>query len=233
MKHCTYYSRVAGHDTESCLSLKDKIETLIKEGVIQLKRAPPNVNNNPLSNYENAHVNTITIDEECNLEGTIVSVINKEKVKTSTFIAPETTVQVQAPIEVERLKLPLVLTMVALEILKNGFVPSQGLGVNLDRILDPVKLSRQNRTFGLGYEPTLEEFSSANLKRKGDILLPKTISLLNQSFSKVFVAQVSEKYAEEDLVEGLKNLFIEKVECNAILEDCSKNLTIWDALEML
>ncbi|KAH0672543.1 hypothetical protein KY284_023630 [Solanum tuberosum] len=36
-KHCTYHLGATGHDTESCLTLKDKIEFLIKENVIQLK----------------------------------------------------------------------------------------------------------------------------------------------------------------------------------------------------
>ncbi|KAH0669397.1 hypothetical protein KY289_023890 [Solanum tuberosum] len=36
-KHCTYHLGAAEHDTKSCLDLKDKIEFLIKENVIQLK----------------------------------------------------------------------------------------------------------------------------------------------------------------------------------------------------
>ncbi|XP_047253011.1 uncharacterized protein LOC124887407 [Capsicum annuum] len=136
--------------------------------------------------------------------------------------------------KVERLKLPRALMTVALEMLKNGFVPGQGLGMNLDGILEPIQL----------YEPTPEEVSSANLKRKDDILLPKPILFLDQSFSKAFVAQISEEDAEEDLIEGVKNLFIteeeedaeedlvggvknlfiteEEAECNMILEDCTR-----------
>ncbi|PHT38404.1 hypothetical protein CQW23_21977 [Capsicum baccatum] len=132
--------------------------------------------------------------------------------------------------QLERLKLPQTLMMVALEILKKGFVPGQGLGVNLDEILDPIQLSGQKSTFGLGYEPTPEEVSSANLKGKSDIILPKIVPLLNQLFYKAFVAQVTEKDAEEDLMEGVMNLFIteEEAECNVILEDCIETLTIWD-----
>ncbi|PHU07343.1 hypothetical protein BC332_23832 [Capsicum chinense] len=169
------------------------------------------MNNNPLPNNRGDHVNMITIDEEYNLEETVVLVADKEKV--------------------ERLKLARALMMVAMEMLKNGFVPSQGLGVHLDGILKPIQLFEYKSTFGLGYETSLKEVSSANLKRKGDILLPKLIQLLNQSVFKMFVAQVSEEDTEEVLIEGVKTLFIteEKNECNMILEDCIETLTIWDA----
>ncbi|KAF3644896.1 hypothetical protein FXO38_19925 [Capsicum annuum] len=95
-------------------------------------------------------------------------------------------------------------------------------------ILDPVQLFRQKSTFGLGYEPTPEEVSSVNLKKKGYIILPKLVLLLNWSFSKALIAQVSEKDAIEYLVEGLKNLIIseEEAESNMILEDCIETLTI-------
>ncbi|XP_049388317.1 uncharacterized protein LOC125852640 [Solanum stenotomum] len=98
-KHCAYHSGAAGHDTESCLTLKDMIEALIKEGIIQLKGVAPNVNNNPLPNHSN--VNMITVDEDCNLEGTIVPVKIEKNVETSAFISPVITVQARAPIEVE------------------------------------------------------------------------------------------------------------------------------------
>ncbi|PHT89290.1 hypothetical protein T459_04403 [Capsicum annuum] len=111
---------------------------------------------------------------------------------------------------VERLKFPQALMMVVLEMLKNGFVPGRGLGVNLDGILEPIQFFEQKSIFFLRYEPTPEEVSSATLKRKGDILLPKPILLLNQSFSKAFVAHISKKDAKGDLMEGLKKLFITK-----------------------
>ncbi|KAJ8562447.1 hypothetical protein K7X08_011738 [Anisodus acutangulus] len=47
-KHCAYHSGIPGHDTENCYALRDKIEALIKEGVIQLKGPSSNVNDNPL-----------------------------------------------------------------------------------------------------------------------------------------------------------------------------------------
>ncbi|KAJ8564732.1 hypothetical protein K7X08_001192 [Anisodus acutangulus] len=102
-KHCAYHSGIPGHDTENCYALRNKIETLIKEGVIQLKGPSSNVNNNSLPDHDDANVNMITVDEDHNLEGTIVPVQRKEKVESSTFITPMITVQVKAPFGVEAL----------------------------------------------------------------------------------------------------------------------------------
>ncbi|KAJ8532930.1 hypothetical protein K7X08_015819 [Anisodus acutangulus] len=79
----------------------DKIEALIKEGIIQLKGPSPNVNNNPLPNHDNANINMITVDEENSLEGTIVPIRTEERVESSALITPIITVQVRAPFEVE------------------------------------------------------------------------------------------------------------------------------------
>ncbi|KAJ8568054.1 hypothetical protein K7X08_020776 [Anisodus acutangulus] len=51
--------------------------------------------------HDNANVNMITVDEEHNLEGTIVPVQRKEKVKSSAFVTPMITVQLRAPFGVE------------------------------------------------------------------------------------------------------------------------------------
>ncbi|MCE3050341.1 hypothetical protein HAX54_047007 [Datura stramonium] len=45
------------------------------------------------------------------------------------------------------------------EILKNGFEPGRGLGLNLDEITEPIQLPDQKYTFNLGYEPTPKEIS--------------------------------------------------------------------------
>ncbi|KAH0761465.1 hypothetical protein KY290_017538 [Solanum tuberosum] len=122
----------------------------------------------------------------------------------------------------EKANLPRVLMMV----LKNGFIPDQGLGVKLDGIVEPIQLPGQKYTFDLGYDPTPKEVSSANLKRKSDVSLPQPIPPLNHSFSKAFAAQGLEEVVEDNLAEGLKNLFIEKTECNVILEDYTEAPTI-------
>ncbi|KAK4737090.1 hypothetical protein R3W88_000787 [Solanum pinnatisectum] len=436
-KHCAYHSGAAEHDTESCLTLEDKIEALIKEGIIQLKGVAPNVNNNSLPNHGN--VNMITVNEDYNLERTIVSPLflqarapieveagtagmtrlghcyapeevvrggpNKEsnqkrvvieaeveylwrKMPTKEYCVVEQLKKTPAQISLmsllmnfvthrkalvnvlsdayvpatttsenffamvgqvleankvtfhedellpeglghnkalnitvrcrdkfisrvlidkgsainifiilllgrpwihmagavpftlhqtlkfvwnhqeivvhgegnnsiylensvpviesmedsdgsvfhirenicvthaEKANLPHVLMMVAWEMLKNGFIPGQGLGAKLDGIVEPIQFPGQKYTFGLGYNPTPEEVSSANLKRKIDVPLPQPIPPLNQSFSKAFVAQGLEETVEDNLVEGLKNLLIEEAECNVIFEDCTKAPTI-------
>ncbi|PHU00709.1 hypothetical protein BC332_30496 [Capsicum chinense] len=78
-----------------------------------------------------------------------------------------------------KVKTTTVIYVGSLRILKSGFVHGRGFGVKLDGILEPVQLSWQNSTFGLRYEPTLEELSSANIKRKYGILLSKPVLLLN------------------------------------------------------
>ncbi|KAH0706141.1 hypothetical protein KY289_011217 [Solanum tuberosum] len=120
--------------------------------------------------------------------------------------------------------------MVAWEMMKNGFILGQGLGAKLNGIVEPIQLPGQKYTFGLGYEPTLEEVSSANLIRKTDIPLPQPIPLLNQSFSKAFIAQELEETTKDSLVKGLKNLFIDEVKCNMILEDYIEGPTIWNVM---
>ncbi|KAG5588346.1 hypothetical protein H5410_048780 [Solanum commersonii] len=118
--------------------------------------------------------------------------------------------------QVRKANLPRVLMMVAWEMLKNGFIPGQGLGAKLDGVVEPIQLPGQKYTFGLGYEPTPEEISSANLKGK---VIFKGVSLRR-----------IEEAVEDNLTEGLKNLFIEEAECNMILEDCTEASTIWDAM---
>lgn len=44
-KWCAYHSGVAGHDTENCLTLKNKVQDLIDNKVIPLVETLPSVNN--------------------------------------------------------------------------------------------------------------------------------------------------------------------------------------------
>ncbi|KAK4356108.1 hypothetical protein RND71_025079 [Anisodus tanguticus] len=121
--------------------------------------------------------------------------------------------------------------MVAQEMLKNDFKPGQGLGLNLEGIVEPVHLLSKKDTFGLGYEPTFEEVLAVNLRRKKDTPLPKPVPPLNQSFVKAYDAHESKEDDADNLAEGLKSLFItgEEVECNVILDDFAEGPTIWDA----
>ncbi|KAJ8563703.1 hypothetical protein K7X08_032155 [Anisodus acutangulus] len=62
-KHCAYHSGISGHDTENCYGLRDKIEALIKEGVIQLKGPASNENNNSLPDHDDANVNIMILND--------------------------------------------------------------------------------------------------------------------------------------------------------------------------
>lgn len=90
-KHCAYHSGVQGHDTEDYYGLKNKVEALIKEGVIQLTRVQPNIHNNPLPNHGDASVNVILTEKEWNLEGTIIAIgdIEKSIIQEKTLIEVE------------------------------------------------------------------------------------------------------------------------------------------------
>ena len=44
--------------------------------------------------------------------------------------------------------------IIAVEMLKNGFVPGKGLGASLQGIVQPVSLPKNLDTFGLGFKPT-------------------------------------------------------------------------------
>ncbi|KAJ8574068.1 hypothetical protein K7X08_010579 [Anisodus acutangulus] len=100
-KHCAYHSGIPGHNTENCYALRNRIEALIKEGVIQLKGPASNENNNSLPDHDDANVNMITVDEEHNLKETIVPVQRNEKVESSAFVTLMITVQLRAPFGVE------------------------------------------------------------------------------------------------------------------------------------
>ncbi|XP_049386709.1 uncharacterized protein LOC125850930 [Solanum stenotomum] len=99
-KRCAYHSGVAGHDTEDCYGLKNKIEALIKEGAIQLTGPQPNVNNNPLPKHGNADVNMITIEENVVLNGSILPIRKVENDTLSAFDALIMTTHEQTLIEV-------------------------------------------------------------------------------------------------------------------------------------
>ncbi|OIS97904.1 hypothetical protein A4A49_52056 [Nicotiana attenuata] len=94
-KRCVYYSNVPGHDTEDCFKLKNEIETLIKRGAIQCTLTPPNVNRNPLPNHQNQRANMITLDEEYDLKGTVVTIGNAEVARISPQKALNITVQMR------------------------------------------------------------------------------------------------------------------------------------------
>ena len=60
--HCAYHSNQPGHETETCRSLKHKVQDLIDTGMVNLEdKATPNVTTNPLPNHPG--VNMISKDD--------------------------------------------------------------------------------------------------------------------------------------------------------------------------
>ncbi|PHU06815.1 hypothetical protein BC332_23304 [Capsicum chinense] len=100
--------------------------------------------------------------------------------------------------------------------LKNGFVPGRGLGVNLDGILESIQLPRQKSTSSLGYEPTPEEVLSYNLKRRSDILLSKPILLLNQDFPKCLFPKYKKKMLKKTSLKESKTCLLLKKKLSAM-----------------
>ncbi|XP_070008421.1 uncharacterized protein [Nicotiana sylvestris] len=74
--------------------------------------------------------------------------------------------------------------MVAIEMLKNGFVPGKGLGASLQGIIQPVSLPENLGTFGLGFKPTSEDMKRDKRLKHMVWTIPKPVPRLSRSFVK-------------------------------------------------
>ncbi|XP_070026868.1 uncharacterized protein [Nicotiana sylvestris] len=106
--------------------------------------------------------------------------------------------------------------MVVVEMLKNGFVRGKGLGASLQGIVQPVSLSKNLDTFGLGFKPTVADVRRARKMKQKAWALPKPISRLFKSFIRPGVRkQLLSKVpgsligVDGDLEKGLERLFAE------------------------
>ncbi|XP_055824288.1 uncharacterized protein LOC129892753 [Solanum dulcamara] len=63
-KTFAYHSNSVGHDIETCINLKHKIQDLINREVITLQTVAPNVNSNPLPNHGGVNINMIEMEED-------------------------------------------------------------------------------------------------------------------------------------------------------------------------
>ncbi|XP_058775769.1 uncharacterized protein LOC131650045 [Vicia villosa] len=59
---CAFHSGAAGHDTERCIALKNKVQDLLDQKVIQFTPAP-NIVNNPMPTHEGSGVKAIENEE--------------------------------------------------------------------------------------------------------------------------------------------------------------------------
>ena len=63
-QRCGYHYNSIGHDIDDYINLKHKIQDLIDQEVVCLQTATPNVNTNPLRNYEGVNINMIEMYDE-------------------------------------------------------------------------------------------------------------------------------------------------------------------------
>ncbi|XP_019263737.1 PREDICTED: zinc finger BED domain-containing protein RICESLEEPER 2-like [Nicotiana attenuata] len=92
---------ISGHDTDDFFILKNEIESLIKSGAIQCTPTLPNVNCNPLPNERNQGANMITLDEEYDLKGTIITIGYTEVARFPPRRTLMITVQLKPPVMVQ------------------------------------------------------------------------------------------------------------------------------------
>ncbi|KAF3635540.1 hypothetical protein FXO38_24588 [Capsicum annuum] len=102
--------------------------------------------------------------------------------------------------------------MVASEMLKYGYQPKTGLGPRADDIVEPIQLKQQKGTTRLGYDPISGVTFSKGFRMT--IFVPAQVL-------------VSEQTDDEDITEGIGNLFVAMIEEKS--EIAFKKLTIRDA----
>nr|XP_025884578.1 uncharacterized protein LOC112940521 [Solanum lycopersicum] len=106
--------------------------------------------------------------------------------------------------------------MVVNELLKHGFEPGKGLGICLQGRAYPVSLPKRISTFGLGYQPRVEDKMKAKKQKRDVWSLTKPIQPIYKSFIK---ARATESYqssfpepvmkVSEEMINYFQNLFVE------------------------
>ncbi|XP_070018604.1 uncharacterized protein LOC107805969 [Nicotiana tabacum] len=106
------------------------------------------------------------------------------------------------------------LVMVAVEMLKNGFVPGNGLGASLQGIVQPVSLPKNLDTFGLGFKPTVADVRRARKMKQRAWALPKPVPRLSRSFVRpgtikrpMMSVPILVVDMDEDLMERFERIF--------------------------
>ena len=106
--------------------------------------------------------------------------------------------------------------MVVNELLKHGFEPGKGLGICLQGRAYPVSLPKSIGTFGLGYQPRVEDKMNAKKQKRDVWSLTKPIQPIYKSFIK---ARATESYqssfpepvmkVSEEMINYFQDLFVE------------------------
>lgn len=84
---------------------------MIKHGTIRCTAAPSNLNNNPLPDHRNRGVNMITMDEECDLSGTIMFDGSAEAFAETSLDTPVITILLKAPLTMQTYQPGTVITI--------------------------------------------------------------------------------------------------------------------------
>ena len=106
--------------------------------------------------------------------------------------------------------------MVVNELLKHGFEPGKGLGICLQGRAYPVSLPKSIGTFGLGYQPRVEDKMNAKKQKRDVWSLTKPIQPIYKSFIK---ARATESYqssfpepvmkVSKEMINYFQDLFVE------------------------
>ncbi|XP_015072578.1 uncharacterized protein LOC107016701 [Solanum pennellii] len=112
--------------------------------------------------------------------------------------------------------LPIASVMVVNELLKHGFEPGKGLGICLQGRSYPVSLRKSIGSFGLGYQPRVEDKMKAKKQKRDVWSLTKPIQPIYKSFIK---ARATESYqssfpepvmkVSEEMINYFQDLFVE------------------------
>ncbi|XP_015057590.1 uncharacterized protein LOC107003834 [Solanum pennellii] len=112
--------------------------------------------------------------------------------------------------------MPIASVIVVNELLKHGFEPGKGLGICLQGRAYPLSLQKSIGTFGLGYQPRVEDKMKAKKKKRDVWSLTKPIKPIYKSFIK---ARATESYqssfpepvmkVSEEMVNYFRDLFVE------------------------
>ena len=106
--------------------------------------------------------------------------------------------------------------MVVNELLKHGFEPGKDLGICLQGRAYPVSLPKSIGTFGLGYQPRVEDKMNAKKQKRDVWSLTKPIQPIYKSFIKAHAKESYQSFflelvmkVSEEMINYFQDLFVE------------------------
>ncbi|XP_070001962.1 uncharacterized protein [Nicotiana sylvestris] len=132
----------------------------------------------------------------CAFNDTSVPFIEAEEDKGPWVYQVSKTVSVEKVLEGEYIsgpKLASAIVMVAIEMLKNSFMPDKGLGASLQGIVQLVSLHENLGTFGLGFKPMEDDVKKARKLKKKSLFDEVNMVEIGEGFSKADVKFIGSK----------------------------------------